>query len=322
MRWRQADIRANDFSIGREGERVMDNDGEKSSYGTLERFIYILLLPILFTAILTGVLLTLFDYDVKNVVYSIGRNIPIINNIVPEEQITDTGLSNPANESIQLDQQIKDLSATSTEKDTQIAKLESDLKSRDDQIAQLEASVEKLVLDQESIATNSEDYRKQLKSLASMYAGMTTSKSAPILENLTMPELVLVLYEMSSGDQGRVLEKMNPKTAADASIQLKDVNELTRKNWEEKARIARDEKTAKEDPEATTKLTNAELAQTFSAMTVASAADILLQLNKSNSTKVVSLLNAMDNTSRSNILAAIATISPGDAAALANKLGK
>ncbi|MEX1030996.1 MAG: hypothetical protein WDZ91_13270 [Paenibacillaceae bacterium] len=301
---------------------AMDTDGEKSSYGSLERFIYILLLPILFTAILTGVLLTLFDYDVKNVVYSIGRNIPIINNIVPDEQITDTGISNPANESIQLDQQIEDLSANSTEKDTQILKLEGDLKSRDEQIAQLEASVEKLVLEQESIATNSEEYRKQLKSLAAMYAGMTTSKSAPILENLTMPELVLVLYEMSSDEQGRVLEKMNPKTAADASIQLKDVNELTRKDWEERSRIARDEKTAKEDPEATTKLTNAELAQTFSAMTVASAADILLQLNKTNSTKVVTLLNAMDNTSRSNILAAIATISPGDAAALANKLGK
>lgn len=300
----------------------MDNDAEKSSYGTLERFIYILLLPILFTAILTGVLLTLFDYDVKNVVYSIGRNIPIINNIVPEEQITDTDLSNPASESIQLDQQIKDLSASSEEKENAISQLESEMKNRDEQIVQLEASVEKLILEQESIEMNSEEYRKQLKSLASMYAGMTTSKSAPILENLTMPELVLVLYEMSSDDQGRVLEKMNPKTAADASIQLKDVNELTRKDWEEQAKIARDERTAKEDPEATTKLTNEELAQTFSAMTVDSAADILLQLNKTNSTKVVSLLNAMDNASRSNILAAIAELSAGDAATLANKLGK
>jgi flagellar motility protein MotE (MotC chaperone) len=300
----------------------LDNDVEKSSYGTLERFIYILLLPILFTAILTGVLLTLFDYDVKNVVYSIGRNIPIINNIVPKEQISDTEQSNPANESIQTDQQIKDLAASSTKKENEISQLEGDVKNRDEQIAQLEASVEKLVLEQESKALNSEEYRKQLKSLAAMYAGMTASKSAPILENLTMPELVLVLYEMSSDDQGRVLEKMNPKTAADASIQLKDVTESSRKDWEAQAKIARDERTAKDDPEATTKLTNEELAQTFSAMTVASAADILLQLNKTNSTKVVSLLNAMDSASRSNILAAIATLSTGDASTLASKLSK
>ncbi|MEX2415312.1 MAG: hypothetical protein WD424_04140 [Paenibacillaceae bacterium] len=300
----------------------MDNDLEKSSYGRLERFIYIILLPVLFAAILIGVLFTLFDYDVKNVVYSIGRNIPIINNIVPKEQRTDTQSGNPANESIQMDQQIKDLAASATEKDNEILQLETEMKNRNEQIAQLEASVEKLILEQESIAMNSEEYRKQLKSLAAMYAGMTTSKSAPILENLTMPELVLVLYEMSSDDQGRVLEKMNPKTAADASIQLKDVNELTRKDWEEQAKIARDERTAKDDPEATTKLTNEELAQTFSAMTVDSAAEILLQLNKTNSTKVVSLLNAMDNASRSNILAAIAELSTGDAATLANKLGK
>jgi flagellar motility protein MotE (MotC chaperone) len=300
----------------------LDNDGEKSSYGSLERFIYILLLPIVFTAILTGVLLTLFDYDVKNVVYSIGRNIPIINNIVPKDPSAQTIAGNPADESIQLDQQIQQLSTTSAEKDNEITILEENLKSRDEQITQLEESIEKLILDQEVTANNSVEYRKQLKNLAAMYAEMSTRKAAPILENLTMPELVLILYEMSSDEQGQVLEKMNPKTAADASIQLKDVNEQTRKDWEERARIARDERTVKEDPDAITKLTNAELAQTFSAMTVASAADILLQLNKSNSPKVVSLLNAMDNASRSNILEAIGKLSAGDAAALANKLDK
>jgi len=300
----------------------MDNDMEKSSYGTIERFIYIILLPILFTAILTGVLLTLFDYDVKNVVYNIGRKIPIINNIVPKEQIAGADTGNPASESIQLDQQVMDLTDASAEKDNKILQLEVEAKSRDKQISQLEESVEKFVLEQETNAMNSEEYRKQLKNLASMYAGMTASKSAPILENLTMPELVLVLYEMSAEDQGRILEKMNPKTAADASIQLKDVNESTRKDWEEQAKIARDERTAKDDPEATTQLTNEELAQTFSAMTVDSAAEILIQLNKTNSTKVVSLLNAMDNASRSNILAAIAEVSAEDAATLANKLGK
>lgn len=300
----------------------MDNDFEKSSYGKLERFIYIILLPILFATILIGVLFTLFDYDVKNVVYNIGRKIPIINNIVPEEIIPSTDTGNPANESIQLDQQIKDLAASATEKDNAIMELEEQLKSRDNQITQLEESVEKFILEQEYIAINSEEYRKQLKSLASMYAGMSASKAAPILENLTMPELVLVLYEMSSDEQGSVLAKMNPKTAADASIQLKDVNELTRNDWEEQAEIARNERTAMEDPDATAKLTNEEVAQTFSAMTVDSAADILHQLNKTNNTKVVSLLNAMDNASRSNILAAIAEISTGDAATLANKLGK
>ena len=300
----------------------MDNDLEKSSYGKLERFIYIILLPILFATILIGVLFTLFDYDVKNVVYNIGRKIPIINNIVPEETVAGTDSGNPASESIQLDQQIEDLAATAAIKDNTILELELELKSRDDQITQLEESVEKFVLNREATALNSEEYRKQIKNLAAMYAGMSASKAAPILENLTMPELVLVLYEMSSDEQGSVLAKMNPKTAADASIQLKDVNEATRSEWEEQAEIARNERTAKEDPEATVKLTNEEVAQTFSAMTVESAADILYQLNKTNSTKVVALLNAMDNASRSNILAAIAELSTGDAATLANKLGK
>jgi flagellar motility protein MotE (MotC chaperone) len=301
----------------------MDNiDMEKSSYGGLERFIYIFLLPVLFTVVLTGVLLTLFDYDVKNVIYKIGRNIPIINNIVPEdEQSTDT-LTNPANVSIQNEDKINDLSQTVGEKDQQIESLKSDLEQKEVALQTLEESVEKLVLEQEAIALNSEEYQKQLKSLADMYAGMTASKSAPILENLTMPELVLIMYEMDVEDRGRILEKMNPKTAADASIQLKDINDANRSKWEEEARLAREERQMKDDPEAAVKLTNEELAQTFSAMTPASGASILLELNKTNTAKVVTILNAMDNQSRSQMLTAIGDQSPEDAASLANQLGK
>jgi flagellar motility protein MotE (MotC chaperone) len=295
---------------------------EKSSYGALERLVYILLLPILFTVILTGVLLTLFDYDVKNVVYNIGREIPIISNIVPKAETLESQSGNPANESIQAEQQIKELAASATDKDNEIAQLESMIQNRDKQIEQLEASVEKLILENEATVRSSEEYRKQLKSLASMYAGMSTSKSAPILENLTMPELVLVLYEMSPDDQGRILEKMNPKTAADASIQLKDINESNRSDWEEQAKLARSDRIAKDDPGYTAKLTNEELAQTFSAMTVDSAASLLLELNKTNSLKVVSLLNAMDNAARSQILTVISELSTEDAATLANKLSQ
>ena len=299
-----------------------DLNTEKSSYGGIERFMYILLLPILFAAILAGVLLTLFGYDMKQVVYNIGRNIPIVNSIVPIEESPEIDQANPATVITENEQMIKDLTATASEKDQQISQLESSLQEKEDAIKQLESSVEKLVLQQEAITASSEEYRKQLKNLATMYANMSPSKSAPILENLTMPELVLVLYEMNTDEQGQVLAKMNPKTAADASIQLKDINESTRAEWEEKANAARDERNEKDDPESTVKLTNEELAQTFSAMTVTSAAAILLELNKTNSNKVVTILNAMDNESRSGILTAISDTSPESAASLANKLGK
>jgi len=301
----------------------MDNlDIEKSSYGALERFIYIFLLPVLFTVVLTGVLLTLFDYDVKNTVYNIGRQIPIIKHIVPEAENVQGDTMNPTNETIKNDQKIEILSASLNEKDTEIDQLISDLKLKEASIQTLEESVQKLILGQEAAAENLETYRNQLKSLADMYSNMTASKAAPILANLTMPELVLVLYEMDADSRGRILEKMNPKTAADASIQLKDINESNRNVYETKANQARDEKTKQDDPDANNALTNSELAQTFSAMTPQSAATVLIELNKTNSIKVVTILSAMDNNARSQLLAAIADKSPTDAASLTNKLGQ
>lgn len=296
-------------------------DMEKSSYGALERLIYIVLLPVLFASIMIGVLLTLFDHDIKNVVYNIGRKIPIIHYIVPETEPTGEQSANPANESIQTEQKIMDLEASGTAKDERIKQLESDLKGKDEDIEKLESSVEKLLLQQEATMADTEQYRKQLKSLADMYANMTPSRAGPILENLTMPELVLVLYEMGVDERGRVLEKINPKTAADASIQLKDISDTTRHKWEEEARAARDERNKKDDPQASVKLTNEELAQTFSAMNAGSAAAILLELNNTNTTKVITILNAMDNQSRSQILTSIAQLSSEVAASLANSLG-
>lgn len=300
----------------------MDNlDMEKSSYGALERFIYIFLLPVLFTVVLTGVLLTLFDYNVKNSVYNIGRKIPIINNIVPAEENTGQTVQNPANESIRTEREIETLTSAVSDKDAEIKNLQFELAAKDESIKTLEESVQKLILDDETAAANTVEFRKQLKSLADMYSKMSASKAAPILENLTMPELVLVLYEMNSNDRGRILEKMNPKTAADASIQVKDINESNRAEYEEKARLARQDLNKLDDPNSSPEITNAELARTFAAMTPGSAAAIIVELYKTNSSKAVNIIKAMDNKTRSDLLTAISAISSADAAAMIEKLG-
>lgn len=55
-----------------------------SSYGGMERFLIWFLIPFVFTAVLLGVLLTIFDYDVMNNVLRTAKNIPVISSIVPE----------------------------------------------------------------------------------------------------------------------------------------------------------------------------------------------------------------------------------------------
>ena len=55
-----------------------------------------------------------------------------------------------------------------------------------------------------------------------MYADMSPSKAAPILQNMTNEEMVLLLSAMQSTARTKVLEKMDPKTAADVTMMMKD----------------------------------------------------------------------------------------------------
>lgn len=299
-----------------------NSNAEKNTYGALERFIGIILLPTVFALVLLGVLLSLFDYDVKETVYNIGRKIPIVSYIVPAEDSTDADPGNPADLAVAEENQLAALQAILVDKDEVIEQLKDELAASQQSLQELEQSVESLVLDQEQMLANAEEYRKQLAELAKMYSNMSASKAAPILQNLTMPELVLVLYEMKSDARVRILEKMDPVTAADISMQLKEITEANRLEFETRAKQAREESDQASSPGSSDKLSNAELAQTFTLMAPESAASILLELNKSNSSKVVSILNAMDPNARSQVLSAIADNSTSDAALLAGKLSQ
>ncbi len=64
-------------------ENELDMDLEKESGGGFERFMFFLI-PIVFTIVLVGVLLTLFNMDFRSEMISLGNKIPIVKNWIPE----------------------------------------------------------------------------------------------------------------------------------------------------------------------------------------------------------------------------------------------
>lgn len=291
-------------------------DAEKQEYSALERFLYIILLPVLFALVLLGVLLTLFDYDVKGALANIGRNIPVVKSFIPDNE-PEQPFVNPVNAALAQDERLTELESELAEKTAEIARLQSDLAAREQAYASLEDNVEQLVLGREREEEDRQAYRARLKSLANMYAGMSARKAASILEQMTLPEMVLILYEMGADERGNILARMEPETAAAASLQLKDLSE---DNWAEFERRAGDAGTDS-GADSASRLTIAQLADTFAAMEPESAAKILLELRKQNSTKAIDVLAAMTEQARSRVLAGIAETSPADAAAFADQLG-
>jgi len=291
-------------------------NADRQTYTALERFLYIFLLPVLFTLVLVGVLLTLFGYDLKGALLDVGRNMPVVRLLVPEEEKKpDETPANPASAALLLEERVAELEALLADKNAEIAALQSNLTARERQVAELEAGVEQLMQNREQEAQDLEQTRDRLKSLANMYAGMSASKAASILEQMTLPDLVLILYEMGTEERGNILARMDPAVAAEASLELKNITETNWADYERKARGARGQ--AGGDGS----LSAADLAATFAAMEPDSAAAILLELKKQNSGKAAAILGAMTEQARSRVLAVIAESSPADAAAFADQLG-
>lgn len=151
-----------------------------------------------------------------------------------------------------------------------------------------------------------------------MYAKMTPSKAAPIMEAMTPKEMVLIFSMMKSDSRGAILEKMSAAKAAEASMGLKDVVPVRDKEIAAlQERLATNGASTEKE---TTSVSNSDLGQTFANMTPKSASNVILEMNKSNPDKVLAILSGMDNASRSKVMSALSDANKEIAASITAKL--
>lgn len=297
-----------------------------TSYGAMERFLIWFLIPFVFTAVLLGVLLTIFDYDVMNNVLKTANKVPVVNSFIPDPKEKASAPASSSQASGEGTESAPETTGEAPPADlaAQLAAMEAELKQAEAVIQQRDQTIKDLQLKNSSLEekskgkTQSEDeYTAQIQQLASMYAKMSPSKAAPIMENLTTSEMVLVLSMMKTDERVRILEKMDPKTAAEASILLKD-NTTVRDR--EIAALQERVNAAPANAKTAQKLTNDDLGTTFANMTPKSAATVLLEMQKTNPDKVISVLSSMDSAGRSKIITALSEQSKDMAALISARL--
>lgn len=279
----------------------------KGSYGGFEKFLYLFLIPVVFTSILTFVLLSMFNYDVMNSILTVANKIPLIEKVVPEPEVESEGvIGEEGLAQSEYSQSDEELISQIQELKQQVNSSQALVATKEQEIEELREEVAALTEQLEGKTQTEEEYEEQIKQLASVYADMSPSKSAAILEQLTLEELVLVLGQMSSDDQVRVLEKMNPRIAAEASIQLKD--QIPVRDQEIAALQARLNLQSEEGTQ-TEAFSIEQLSQTYAAMLPANAANVLMEIYRSVPNQVIQILRNMDVNSRSLILNEMAEIS-------------
>ncbi|SEB46717.1 hypothetical protein [Paenibacillus sp. GP183] len=299
-------------------------EGSSSSYSLMERFLIWFAIPFIFTAVLLGVLLSVFGYDIKSSIQKTLHNMPVIGSVVPAPAVkpdasaapgkTPTNQQNLQNK----DDQIAALNTKVLELQAALQKSDSVSQQKDQGLKDITAKNTALMDQLKTKTQTDEEYKNQITQLATLYASMSASKAAPIMENLTPKEMVLVFSMMKPASRGPILEKMDPKKAAEASIGLKDIVPV--KDQEIAALQERLTINGANETAASKKVSKSDLALTFANMIPKNAAIILLEMNKSNSDKVLSIFTSMDNASRSKVMTALSDLSKETAASITAKL--
>ncbi|TXK70182.1 hypothetical protein [Paenibacillus sp. N3.4] len=305
---------------------MADTSIEGASYSALERFLIWFVIPFVFTAVLLFVLLSIFDYDIKSSIQKALHNTPVIGTIVPAPKeksiVTSSGKALTSEESLKSkDEEIAKLNARVAELQAAVQKSDTTTEQKDRSLKDAQTKMTELEEKLKDKTQTEEEYANQITQLANMYAKMTPSKAAPIIEALTPKEMVLVFSMMKPDSRGAILEKMDPTKAATASIGLKDVIPVR-----DKEMAALQERLAtngvKDTTKATTTVSKSDLGQTFANMTPKSASNVLLEMNKSNPDKVLSVLSGMDNSSRSKVMSALSDADKVVAASITAKLAQ
>ncbi|MEO2204065.1 kinesin [Paenibacillus pabuli] len=306
---------------------VKDTDIEKESGGGWEKFLMISI-PIVFTVVLLGVLLTLFNVDIRNNMLELANKVPVVKDWVPDPVL------DPEKEKLdESEKQVESAEATIEKLKSQVAAKETELQTAKEaasteakKASDLQAKLDEAEKAAEAAAAevpeSESDYQKQIKDLAKMYADMSPSKAAPILQNMTNEEMVLLLSAMQSTARTKVLEKMDPKTAADVTMMMKDA-----KPSGDLALDALQSRLKKETAATTTtsttnskNLDKTQLSQTFSSMSASSGAKLLLETYKLSPDKTLTILNSVDDATRSQLLENMSTENSAETAKILNRL--
>lgn len=297
---------------------MADTEVEKQSYNGFERFMF-LMVPILFVIVLLGVLYAMFDVDFRNRALQAGQSVPVLKNVLPEPKVAGNSMDDNQIRAIKMTEKINELEAELASLKKELAEANGTKDAQVETVKELRDENALLKGMGEDKRLEDEEYTAKITELASMFSKMTPGKAAPIVQNMTTEEIVLIFSSMRPDDRVRIMEKMNPKTAAEATMKMKDSQSVKDMQLAAlQARLENVEQAAEKPTSAT--LDQEQLSATFSTMDAKSAGEMLIKMMEISPSKVLRILNSVDNATRSGILTEMSKLDKAAAAGIMSKL--
>ncbi|WP_027408687.1 MotE family protein [Anoxybacteroides tepidamans] len=186
-------------------EQEIEKEGKT---GKFQWFLFVILIPLLFTIALTLVVATIAGVNVFDIAAKYGSNLPFVSELV--------GGKPKSTEQI-LKENMLEQKATLEEKTAQIKKLETEMKNKQNEIDTLKQEIERLNAELEAKqqeAASSSNQKITMQDIAKMYGTMAPKNAAAIIPKMSDQEAVNILAAVGSDKAAAILEKMTPAEAA------------------------------------------------------------------------------------------------------------
>lgn len=178
---------------------------ETKKTSRFQSFIYVVLIPLLFTITVALIVMTILGYNVFELTKEYGQKIPFVSSMISDDA-SDSAKDIETN-MIELEAEIKD-------REAKITKLETELESKDQEISRAELEKERLQEEIDELTAIKEENKRAFKDIVKTYETISAKKAAPILSQMSETEALQILTNLKSDRLAEIMEKMEPEDAA------------------------------------------------------------------------------------------------------------
>ncbi|MBS2968986.1 hypothetical protein J9317_09460 [Metabacillus sp. KIGAM252] len=183
-------------------------ENTKKEYGRFQWFLFVILIPLVFTVTLAAIILSVAGVNVAG---TAKEWVSGLTGSAQDKKAQTASQSAPGNDELKRAEiENKELAASVTTQKQEIKAMENDVLLKEKKIASLSKEVEDLKAQLKQTAS----VKTEQKDIAKLYEGMSANKAADILPLLGEDDAMKILGAMKDDQVTSILEKMTPENAA------------------------------------------------------------------------------------------------------------
>ncbi|MFS0879815.1 MotE family protein [Metabacillus niabensis] len=182
-------------------------ENEKHEYGKFQWFIFVILIPVLFTITLVVVILSVAGVDILGKTKAVLAEVPIVEKLFDDEkEKQDKGETVQSDKVSVANEENKKLENTIEEQTSMISALEQDVTNKETEIQKLQQEIKSLEEQLETI--NQSDSQDKAKDISKLYDNMSSKKAAEIIPKLNQDDALTILTSLDDKQVADILAKM------------------------------------------------------------------------------------------------------------------